>query len=56
MHCASIDSIIVDVGLSYAKVSTKPMVAALKKPLQVMKNFNPFNSDFNSCSDIGKLN
>ena len=49
---ALIDSIIDDIGLSYAKATTKPILVAVPKPLHPFKDF----SYFNYCSIIGKIN
>ena len=55
-QCALIDSIIEDVGLSYAKATTKPIPAAVQKPLHSFKDSPYFNNDFNYCSVVCKLN
>ena len=55
-QCALIDSVIEDVGLSYTKAATKPIPAAVQKPLHAFKDFPSFRNDFNYCSVVGKLN
>ena len=54
-QCALIDSIIKDAGLSFAKVTTKHIPAAVQKPLHTFKDSPYFHNDFNYCSVVGKL-
>jgi hypothetical protein len=53
-HCALIDSIIDDVGLTDSK--TKPVPAKVSLQLHAFKDQPAFNLDFNYRSAVGKLN
>ena len=49
-QCDLIDSIIEDIGLSYAKATTKPVLATVQKLLHAFKDSSYFNNDFSAQS------